>query len=487
MNETAWYRSLYWRTALGAFACLTGLLLAQAALFLWLAGRTDRPLLSQSPTRVLRLVSLDLTTALESDPQMDIAAYVREQLRRVPWRIFVVLSDGTVAKNHEFDLPAEAVTAARRALQDEPAGSTSGQGAGRIFDRRARVARGRVDGRIVAVVGLAPGEGPLDPIVREYGPLLATAGLGLLIAGALGMALFVFGPARRRLRALQEAADALGSGAEAPRAPEGGGDEVAALARSFNRMAADLDARVRDLKESDRVRRQLLADVSHELMTPLTSIRGYLETLALPGAVSDAATRDRYLRIVTGETERLESIVGDLLDLARIEGGGVVLPREDVPVAWRFDRVAERHEAALKEREVSLIKHVGPGATHVNGDARRLEQVLQNLVANAARHTPKDGRITLASRAADGRVAIEVSDTGPGIAPEHLPFVFDRFYKADAARAQDGTPGSGLGLSIVKAIVERHGGRVTAESSADGGARFEIVLDSPQAHGRMGA
>ncbi len=107
--------------------------------------------------------------------------------------------------------------------------------------------------------------------------------MALLAAGAGGMALFVFGPARRRLRVLQSAADALGAGEGHTRAPETGGDEVAALAKSFNRMAADLEARVSDLKESDRVRRQLLADVSHELMTPLTAMRGYLETLALPG------------------------------------------------------------------------------------------------------------------------------------------------------------------------------------------------------------
>ena len=471
MNEVVWYRSLYWRTALGAFACLTGLLLAQAALFLWLAGRTDRPVLSQSPPRVLRLVSLDLTTALESDPSLDITAYVRDQLTRVPWRIFVVLPDGRVAKNREFDLPDASIQNARNALNDEtPPG-------GRPFERlRSRIARVRVDGRVVAVVGLAPGEGPLDPIVREYGPPLVTAGLGLLVAGALGMALFVFGPARRRLRVLQLAAEALGSGAPAPPAPETGGDEVAALAHSFNRMAADLDARVRDLKESDRLRRQLLADVSHELMTPLTSIRGYLETLSIPNAVPDAATRDRYVQIVSSETERLESIVGDLLDLARLEGGGIALHRETVPVAWLFDRVAERHDAALRERGVELTREVAPDAQEVDGDARRLEQVLQNLVANASRHTPTGGCITLTSRLADGRVVVAVTDTGTGIAPEHLPFVFDRFYKADAARAQEGTPGSGLGLSIVKAIVEAHGGRVTASSPSGSGARFEVVL-----------
>ena len=472
MNEVVWYRSLYWRTALGAFACLTGLLLAQAALFLWLAGRTDRPVLSQSPPRVLRLVSLDLTTALESDPSLDIAAYVRDQLTRVPWRIFVVLPDGRVAKNREFDLPDASIQNARNALNDEtPPG-------GRPFERlRSRIARVRVDGRVVAVVGLAPGEGPLDPIVREYGPPLVTAGLGLLVAGALGMALFVFGPARRRLRVLQLAAEALGSGAPAPPAPETGGDEVAALAHSFNRMAADLDARVRDLKESDRLRRQLLADVSHELMTPLTSIRGYLETLSIPNAVPDAATRDRYVQIVSSETERLESIVGDLLDLARLEGGGIALHRETVPVAWLFDRVAERHDAALRERGVELTREVAPDAQEVDGDARRLEQVLQNLVANASRHTPTGGRITLTSRLADGRVVVAVTDTGTGIAPEHLPFVFDRFYKADGARAHEGAPGSGLGLSIVKAIVEAHGGGVTASRAPGGGSVFEVTLE----------
>ena len=398
---------------------------------------------------------------------------LRDQLSRVPWRIFVVLPDGRVAKNRDFDLSADAIQTARSALQED-----ASSGAIRPFERlRQRTARVRLDGRVVAVVGLAPGEGPFDPIVREYGPPLLTAGLGLLVAGALGMALFVFGPARRRLRALQLAAEALGSGTAAPPAPESGGDEVAMLARSFNRMAADLDARARDLKESDRLRRQLLADVSHELMTPLTSIRGYLETLSIPGAVPDTATRDRYVQIVSSETERLESIVGDLLDLARIEGGGIALHRETVPVSWLFDRVSERHGMALRERGVELIKDIGPDAQEADGDARRLEQVLQNLVANAARHSSQGGRITLSSRAVDGHVVLAVTDTGTGIAPEHLPFLFDRFYKRDTARSQEGAPGSGLGLSIVKALVEAHGGRVTASSPPGGGARFEVVLD----------
>ena len=479
MSEPVWYRSLYWRTALGALACLTGLLLAQAVLFLWLAGRSDRPLLDRSPQRVTRLVALDLTAALEADPALDVGTYLQDQFRRLPWRVFVVLPGGQVAKNHDFDLPDDAVRAARNVLAEEPAPSIPSQPpqATRPFERpRQRFARVRVNGRVVAVVGLAPGEGALTPVYREYGPPLAAAAVALLVAGAGGMALFVFGPARRRLRALQRAADALGAGASETRAPETGGDEVAELAKSFNRMAAELEARVEQLKDADRMRRQLLADVSHELMTPLTAMRGYLETLALPAAVRDEATRNRYLRVVTEETLRLESIVGDLLDLARLEEGGSMLHREAVPVEWLFGRVAERHEVALGDGRLTLRREIAPGAERVDGDARRLEQVLQNLVANAVRHTPPGGSIALTAKPVDGLVVLSVADTGSGIPAEHLPFVFERFYKADAARAQDGTPGSGLGLSIVKAIIERHGGGVTVRNQPGGGTLFEVKL-----------
>ena len=336
------------------------------------------------------------------------------------------------------------------------------------------------------------------------GPTLAIVGIVLLFAGTAGMAFFIFRPAQRRLQNLQRTAAAIGSGETSARAADKGGDEVAALAQAFNQMAGDLDARVRELHESDRARRQLLADVSHELMTPLTAMRGYLETLGMPEAVRDQADRDRYLQIVMDETLRLESIIGDLLELARLEGGGTALQNEDVPVEDLFARAADRHGAALRDKDITLDTHIAPDAEAVHGDGRRLEQALQNLVANAVRHTPRGGRISLSAAAVGrDRVKLTVRDTGPGIAPEHLPLIFDRFYKADASREHQAA-GSGLGLSIVKAIVERHGGTITASnqstrtdsrapravsggdasrpvmSDADAaptGAVFEIVLD----------
>ena len=207
-------------------------------------------------------------------------------------------------------------------------------------------------------------------------------------------------------------------------------------------------------------------------MTPLTAMRGYIETLSMAAVRLDPAMRERYLRIVEEETHRLERIIGDLLDLARLEGGGGTFRREQVPMAGLFDRVASRHEAELTRRNIQLTLRIADNAMQVPGDPDRLEQALQNLAANALRHTPDDGEITItADRAPDG-IHIAVRDTGPGIPPEHLPLIFDRFYKVDAARKA--AAGSGLGLSIVKAIIERHGGSITARN--ENGAVFEIVL-----------
>jgi signal transduction histidine kinase len=206
-------------------------------------------------------------------------------------------------------------------------------------------------------------------------------------------------------------------------------------------------------------------------MTPLTVMRGYVETLAMAELRLDAGVRERYLRIVDEETRRLERIVGDLLDLARLEGGGSTMRRDRVPVQALFERAAARYERELTERHIRFTWVIHPGAETVPGDPDRLEQVLQNLAANAIRHIPDGGQLTMTATVEGAHLRLTVRDTGPGIAPEHLPHIFDRFYKADAARASGG---SGLGLSIARTIVEAHGGTITARN--EDGAVFDIQL-----------
>jgi signal transduction histidine kinase len=220
-------------------------------------------------------------------------------------------------------------------------------------------------------------------------------------------------------------------------------------------------------------------------MTPLAAIRGYVETLQMTGLKLDDAARQRYLRIVNDESERLEQIIGDLLDLARLDGGGGAFREEPVSIPQLFERVRHRHEPALREHGISLVTsgedEIGPFL----GDQNRLEQALQNLVANAIRHTPAGGRVSVTARRADETCLLTVEDSGDGIPDEHIGRIFDRFYKVDQSRTGTEVPsGSGLGLSIVQAIVHRHNGTVAASNVPGGGARFEIRLplrrpDSP--------
>ena len=360
----------------------------------------------------------------------------------------------------------------------EPGRGRGGPGRGRGGPPIAAVfAPVLISEQVVAMVAVPNDPPPLSVLVSDMGPTLAIVAVCLLVAGTSTAALLIFRPTHSRLKSLQDAARSIGAGEAGARAKESGGDEVTMLAQTFNEMAGGLEQRTQQLLAADDSRRQLLADVSHELMTPLAAIRGYVETMAMADLKLEDATRKRYLQIVSDETERMEHIIGDLLDLARVEGAAGGWKREPVSIAALFERVQHRYDQALARKGITLERRIAPDANSVVGDANRLEQVIQNLAANAVRHTPEGGAIRLtADRVHDG-VRIGVEDTGPGIPPEHLPHIFDRFYKVDESRTGTALPsGSGLGLSIVQAIVKRHGGTITASNLGGDGARFEVIL-----------
>ena len=478
--------------------CLAAMLVVQAVLFVWVASRSGPVIPGQPPDRFAQAVAVDIAAELEREPSLDLVQYVRDEYGRSAYQLFVVLTDGRVISNGTDPIPDPLIAQARVWLQSRgpegrdpersgPSGrgdtggfGSFGRGGGERGAAALRPTRPMpilVSGELRGVV-VVPPRPPFGFLLRRYAPTLALVAAGALVAGALVAAIAIFGPARRRLRAVEDAARRLGAGDLSARAPDRGGDEVAAVAAAFNAMADDLAARAAALAASDRARRQLLADVSHELTTPVTAMRGYLETLTMPELQLDARTHARYLGIIGDEMHRLEQIIGDLLDLARLEGGGGELVMEDVSVEELFARVRARHEPACREAGVAISTSVNPGAEIVHGDRTRLEQALQNLAANAIRYAPPASTVELDASLVDNDVAMTVTDAGPGIAPEHLPHVFERFYKAEPSRTSPGqvlVGGSGLGLSIVKAIVERHGGRVTA-SSRPGRTVFTLTL-----------
>jgi signal transduction histidine kinase len=493
MSNAVWYRSLYWRIAIGFVALLAALLVIQAGVFLWLTVVVGRS--SLGPAQLAAEVSGEIGAALERDPSLDINEHLRDRFGRIYQPFLVVMHDGRTASNRADYLPpgfgrslafarsrrmAESGSGARPPDPEAPpqrsdpriAGRGGGPGRSRVEISPIHV--GSVEVGVVGVPGNPP---PTSMVLAQFGPTLALAAVVLLVTGSAVMALLIFRPAHNRLRMLEQAATALGEGRTDVRAAESGGDEVTSLARTFNRMADDLSAREAALIASDQARRQLLADVSHELMTPLAAIRGYTETLAMPDLKLDSDTRLRYLNIVGHETEKLEALIGDLLDLARLEGGGGTLNVERVAARDLFTRLTDRHGPAIRDRRIDVSISIEPPDLLIEGDANRIEQALQNLAANALRHTPEAGRLVLSAHKRGDSVVLAVRDSGPGVPLEHLPHIFDRFYKADASRTAGATPTrSGLGLSIVRAIAERHHGTVTAANSPEGGAIFEIVL-----------
>ncbi len=308
------------------------------------------------------------------------------------------------------------------------------------------------------------------------GALGGAAARGLLLA--LGLTALVgvlaFWGLTRRLERLTATAGAIERGALAVRADGSGSDEIGALGRAFNRMAARVEAQVEALRRTDRQRRDLVANVSHDLRSPLASLRGYLETLAMRGADAPADEREAHLARALRSAERLSALVADLFDLARFDAAEVRPAREPTALPDLVaDIVADRRPEADR-RDVRLRVRAEDGLPLATLDPGLVDRAVGNLLDNALRHTPPGGAVDVdVARADASALAVSVRDTGEGIAPELLPRVFDRFVRADESRSSSG---AGLGLAIVKRIAELHGGTVRVESTLGAGSTFTLVV-----------
>jgi signal transduction histidine kinase len=269
------------------------------------------------------------------------------------------------------------------------------------------------------------------------------------------------------LREMVAASRAMARGDYSRRVTATSRDEVGELARAFNTMAAEL-------AEIDRLRRDLIANVSHELRTPISALQAVLENLVDGVEPSDPT----ILRTMLAQVVRLGRLVEQLLDLSRLEAGTVPLDRRAFSVAPVLEQAADECRVAAERgigRDVRLIVAVEPGDLVADGDPERIHQVVANLVENAMRHSPDGSEVSILARRDDGRVRIDVVDQGPGIPEREAERVFERFYRADAARAS-GDGGSGLGLAIARWIVDLHGGSIRAERNTPTGCRMVVAL-----------
>jgi signal transduction histidine kinase len=290
--------------------------------------------------------------------------------------------------------------------------------------------------------------------------------LSVLIAGliALLLALVFAHTILKPLHILKAAAGRMEQGDLSQRVSTRTRGEIGALAHAFNTMADSLS-------RSEQARRNLVSDVAHELRNPLMNIRGYLELLQDQVLEPTPET----LASLYEETSLLSRLVADLQDLSLAEAGQLLLSRQPVSLEEVTHQAAQIVQPRLAQKHLALHVHIPPGLPLVEADQERIAQILRNLLSNAIMHTPDGGEITITASESSSLVKISVQDTGGGIAPEHLPYLFERFYRADSSRTR-ATGGTGLGLAIVKQMVQAHGGQIVVESQLGKGTCFTFTL-----------
>jgi len=293
------------------------------------------------------------------------------------------------------------------------------------------------------------------------------------LVGILGLLLFFF--ATRPLQRLAQTVRAFGSGDYHARSDLNGSDEFGDLARSFNTMADTIVENVGRLEDSDRERRELIANISHDIRNPLATIQGYLETLSEKDAELSAADRNRYYEILLTTAGSLPRLVEDLFELSQLDNPGVRPQTEPMSLSELVQDVVMQWLARATDLGVSLSASEPDGLHMVNGNVGLIERVLTNLIRNALTHTPKGGEVTLNLTEGERSVRVSVSDTGSGISSEDQERIFERFYIGDASRTRS-RDGSGLGLAICKRIVEIHGGEISVESTPGVGSVFSFDI-----------
>jgi two-component system OmpR family sensor kinase len=312
-----------------------------------------------------------------------------------------------------------------------------------------------------------PRTGTLSILASLFKPFLR---IGLIaLAVSIVIAFLIARSVYLPVRKVTAAVDKIAEGDYAQEVPVEGPKEIKTLATHFNQMAGKV-------KQSQTQLRHFVADVSHQLRTPLTSIQGFAQAI-LDGTANDDEARQKAARVIDDESKRMIKQVNELLELSRMQAGQLEMTINPVDIKELLLHCQEVFSPRAEETGVRLVTDIEP-LVPVSGDEDRLEQVFSNLLDNALKNTPRQGEIVILGRTKEnGQVEIMISDTGPGIPPEQIPYVFERFYQATGLRS-----GFGLGLAIVREIIIRHNGEIRVQSEPGVGTQFIITLPPRSFH-----
>lgn len=349
----------------------------------------------------------------------------------------------------------------------------------KIFSAAEVTSAGGLEGYLYVVLGGQAYEALASDIGATYAGKVSAVAIVVIIALTAIIGLLVFGLLTRRLKRLSsEMRGASKAGFQIDPTFErtnGQGDEIDALTDAFVEMSARIREQIDQLQENDRLRRELVSNISHDLRTPLSAMQGYLETLIMKSDSMTGEERDRYLRIARKHTLRLGTLIGDLFELSKLDSASVTPNLETFSLAELVQDIAHEFQLESDKKEIALTIDMQSESAFTIGDIGLIQRVLENLVRNAIRFTPAGGEVTISIAERPETVAVSVSDNGPGIPDEDIPRIFDRFYRAlDGEEARSGS--SGLGLAIVKRILDLHNSRITVTSKVDAGTRFEFEL-----------
>jgi signal transduction histidine kinase len=349
----------------------------------------------------------------------------------------------------------------------------------KVFSAAEVRSNDELQGYLYVVLGGKVYETLANDIDGSYTRQLSIVAILVIVVTTAAIGLLVFGLLTRRLKKLSTELQRVSeSGFDlAPNlnTPESRGDEIDQLSRSFVDMSARIQDQLLQLKEDDRLRRELVSNISHDLRTPLSAMQGYLETLLIKGESLSREEWSRYLKTARQHTLRLNELIGDLFELSKLDSATVTPNLEAFSVAELLQDVSQEFELEAEEKNIKLSIDLDSDNAFTVGDIGLIQRVLENLVRNAIHFTPDGGEVTLSISRRPDSVAVAVSDTGCGIPDQDIPRIFDRFYRSEQGdEARSGS--SGLGLAIVKRILDLHDSRITVISQVDTGTRFEFEL-----------